>query len=77
MLRILLIAAVILLILYLFRAVGRPSSDEVRSNPREAVPRMVRCAYCGVHVPEDEAWPEGDHHYCSGDHRNRGPRSDD
>ncbi len=36
--------------------------------------RMVRCAHCGVHVPEPEAIRSQGHDYCSAEHRSLGPR---
>jgi len=40
-----------------------------RSAPhRTAIPRMLPCARCGVHVPEDQAIRIGDRVYCE-DHR--------
>lgn len=31
--------------------------------------RMVRCAHCGVHLPESEALLDGDRHFCNEAHR--------
>lgn len=33
--------------------------------------RMVRCAYCQVHLPEDDALHQGDRWFCGPDHRDR------
>lgn len=30
--------------------------------------RMVRCLYCGLHVPENEAISQGGKHFCSLEH---------
>jgi len=43
------------------------------SRPRTAKPtiaKMVACAHCGVHVPESEAFQNGDKFYCSREHLN-------
>ncbi len=34
---------------------------------------MVRCARCGVYLPDSEALAGGDHRYCSAEHRLAGP----
>ncbi|MBA3979689.1 MAG: hypothetical protein C0462_03720 [Alcanivorax sp.] len=45
----------------------------VTSRQRSATPpdtqRMLRCAHCGVHVPEHLALPHKDVHFCSSAHR--------
>ncbi|RTR01452.1 PP0621 family protein [Halomonas nitroreducens] len=33
--------------------------------------QMVRCAWCQVHLPEDEALRERGQWFCSPDHRNK------
>jgi uncharacterized protein len=40
---------------------------------------MVRCDYCGLHVPENEALLSDGRRYCSQEHRrlDRLPRQDD
>jgi len=43
------------------------------SRPRTVKPpmaKMVACAHCGVHVPESEAFQNGDRFYCSREHLN-------
>ena len=35
---------------------------------RRAIPQMLPCARCGVHVPEDRAFRIGDRVYCD-EHR--------
>ena len=36
--------------------------------------QMVRCAHCGVHLPQPEALTVGALHYCSPAHRDAGPQ---
>jgi uncharacterized protein len=36
---------------------------------------MVRCAHCGVHLPQSDAVSAGALHYCSGAHRDAGPKA--
>ncbi|MGC3874144.1 PP0621 family protein [Halomonas sp. GXIMD04776] len=33
--------------------------------------QMVRCSYCRVHLPEDEALRRGDQWFCSHEHRDK------
>jgi len=42
-----------------------PKARSLPPNP------MVRCAHCGVHVPQERALADGDHPrwYCSAEHR--------
>lgn len=41
---------------------------------REAAPeKMLRCAHCGVHLPESEGIGEDDRFYCCEAHRVAGP----
>ncbi len=41
-----------------------------------ATGRMVRCAHCGLHLPESEAVRSGDgRDYCSPAHLTAGPRT--
>jgi uncharacterized protein len=44
--------------------------------PRELPPPegMLRCAHCGVHLPQSEALRERGRAYCSAAHRDAGPR---
>jgi len=35
--------------------------------------RMVRCAHCGVHLPNDRALQRGSQWYCSQQHLEQGP----
>jgi uncharacterized protein len=63
--RVLLYAALFaILYLALKRWSGTP-----RRRARLLTTRMVRCAYCGVHVPEGEAIGEGPRFFCSPEHR--------
>lgn len=36
--------------------------------------RMLRCAHCGLHVPEDEALISDGQSYCCEQHRQLGPQ---
>jgi uncharacterized protein len=54
-----------------------PRSDASRSTAptRHDPVAMVRCAHCGVHLPQSEALlDDGQHSFCSAAHRGAGPR---
>lgn len=44
------------------------------SEPTQSL-SMVRCAHCGVHLPQSEAYYDGLHTYCSEGHMKAGPAS--
>ncbi len=51
-----------------------PQSGNATSMPT-APESMVRCAHCGLHLPEGEAMKAVDgHRYCTAAHRDLGPR---
>ena len=47
------------------RAELPPAADKPPPLPE----RMVRCAHCGVHLPESDALVDGDRHFCNEAHR--------
>ena len=53
----------------------RKSAEEARRAAAAPTPRgperMVRCAACGVHLPESDALQAGDRHFCSAAHRDQ------
>ncbi|PYG02972.1 MULTISPECIES: PP0621 family protein [unclassified Thioalkalivibrio] len=69
------IVAIFLAVRTLVRSSGerrRVRRDEPPESLRESG-AMVRCAHCGVHVPEDQAVCDGDLCYCSRQHADAGP----
>lgn len=66
----LLFLAIFLLAVWLWRS-GRQGVD--RSDNKPAAPQspqeMVRCAYCGVHLPRSDALTGRAGLYCSAEHR--------
>ena len=51
-----------------------PGRGKPRRQPGDAV-TMLRCAHCGVHLPQDDALRDAaDRAYCSDPHRIAGPR---
>ena len=73
MFRLLLLALLVFAVYRLVRA--RSARTPVLGPRRRALPEqhMVRCAHCGVYVPETEALGDGDCRYCSQTHRTAGP----
>lgn len=51
-----------------------PRQDIATSQTITSQP-MVRCAHCGVHLPQSEAYFDGQHTYCSEGHLRLGPTS--
>lgn len=54
---------------------GKPAgpAPQRESPPQAASSTMVRCAHCGVHLPQAEAVASGPLNYCSPQHRDAGP----
>lgn len=44
---------------------------KVRKRPHREGHTMVRCAGCGLHVPQNEAFERGGKFYCSKEHMER------
>lgn len=47
---------------------------EQNEQSNSSVHSMVRCAHCGVHLPQSEAYFDGRHTYCSEGHMKLGPK---
>lgn len=66
-----------LIIWFLYRAVQRmlekPRTTERPTRPASSRD-MVKCAYCGIHIPRDEALEREGKYYCSTEHRDAAPR---
>jgi uncharacterized protein len=59
---------VVVLVLWLFRGLGRKARARRRAGSRPAED-MVRCAQCGVHLPRSESLTRGAAFFCSAEHR--------
>ncbi|WP_421682375.1 hypothetical protein HKW98_15135 [Stutzerimonas urumqiensis] len=59
--RILFWIALVAVAIWLWRRLKRPAPAKPGSGPAA----MVRCASCGIHVPQDHAHKAGDRWYCS------------
>ena len=66
--RLLIIAVAVWLAVQLLRRLLGLREPRPSQSAPSAVPRMLPCAYCGVHVPEDEAVTRAGRAYCSTEH---------
>lgn len=70
LLRIILILLAIWLIAGVVRRMLRQRNGQSRRRSRELdAHSMVRCAHCGLHIPETEALRDGELFFCSTEHR--------
>ncbi|KRP61073.1 PP0621 family protein [Pseudomonas orientalis] len=74
MLRLLFWIAVIAAAVWLWRKFKSPTARQSRTGEPNAA-LMVRCAHCGVHVPQDRALSSGQQWYCTQAHLQQGPKS--
>ena len=74
MLRLLFWIALIALAFWLWRRFQQPTSRAETAAEPETTP-MVRCAHCGVHLPQTDAVEHAGRAYCSMLHRLAGPRA--
>ena len=65
---VLFVIAVIVLLWLLRGAVGRRRNDPGAGRVRPPKP-MIACAFCGVHLPRDEALPGRGGVFCGDAHR--------
>ena len=71
MIRLIFLLAVIAIAVLIVRKIletGKTTSDE-KPPARKPLTDMVRCEHCGVHLPLSEAVQDGDHYYCSREHK--------
>lgn len=66
--RLVAVALVVWLAFLMLRRLLTPLNRPRKSGP--GTPKnMVRCAQCGLHLPEAEAIAYQDRHYCCAEHR--------
>lgn len=65
--------AIICAAVWLWRRFTR--AQQSRRTPQDNPLPMVRCAHCGVHIPQANALPQEQHWYCSQAHLEQGPSS--
>ena len=68
LLRILIILFGLWLVIQIIKRVFAAPPEE-HHTAKPAIPRMVACAHCGIHVPESQAVRDGDKVYCCEEHR--------
>jgi uncharacterized protein len=74
MIRLIMWVALIAAAVWFIRRLLNPPAKRPRAAPRESVAApMVRCAHCGVHLPQDHALGQGQQWFCSEAHRLEGP----
>ncbi|MGY2291430.1 PP0621 family protein [Pseudomonas sp. SDO528_S397] len=74
MVRLLFWIAVIAAAVWFWRKFKSPPAQGQR--PAEPGPTpMVRCAHCGVHLPQDRALSQRQEWYCTQAHLEQGPKS--
>jgi uncharacterized protein len=58
-----------LIVLWFFRRPANRPSRAANARDGRAPERMVKCAQCGIHLPESESIADGAAHYCCAEHR--------
>jgi uncharacterized protein len=76
--QVILFLSVIILAYFLLRfilnaIIRARKSEHKESQTPPTSHTMVRCAQCGVHLPQSEAYYDGRHTYCSEGHLRLGP----
>lgn len=69
LLRFILIALAIWLAVQIVRRMLSQQRKRVAGQKKTVAHSMVRCAHCGLHVPETEAVQDGGRFFCSNEHR--------
>ncbi|EIK95183.1 hypothetical protein PMM47T1_18290 [Pseudomonas sp. M47T1] len=72
MIRLIFWIAIVFAVLWLWRKI-KPTPRQPAQRGAEQALLMVRCAHCGVHLPQDRALSNGQHWYCTQAHLNEGP----
>lgn len=68
--KLLLVVVVVILVYYVVRGYARSISRQEPSGPtRVKGENMLKCAHCGVHLPESEGIQARGRFYCSEEHR--------
>ncbi|MES2771968.1 MAG: PP0621 family protein [Pseudomonadota bacterium] len=55
--------------LWLWRKSGRAATDRLKPPEQRPSERMLSCRHCGVHQPESEGLWVGSHYYCCSAHQ--------
>ena len=67
---VLVILAVAILLWLIFGGRKRTKGGSAPGRTRASAPQpMIACAYCGVHLPREDALVDGDAAFCGREHR--------
>jgi uncharacterized protein len=70
MIRLIALAAIFwLLYRLILTLLNKASPPAARRTPPPGGNTMVRCAQCGLHIPQGEALEREGHYYCCAEHR--------
>ena len=72
LIRVLIIALLVWLVYRMISATLRKPRVSQRPGRERVATDMVRCEYCGIHIPKGEALPWDGHYYCCAEHRDQG-----
>ena len=67
--RVILLLAILILIALVYRRFQTHKRQTRLENKRALAQNIVRCDYCGLHVPEYESFHSNDRNYCSQEHQ--------
>ncbi|MGY2297821.1 hypothetical protein HX813_06025 [Pseudomonas yamanorum] len=74
MVRLLFWIAVIAAAVWFWRKFKSPAAKQQRPSEQSPI-QMVRCAHCGLHLPQDRALSQRQEWYCTQAHLEQGPKS--
>ena len=74
MVRLLFWIAVIAAAVWFWRKFKSPAAKQQRPSEQGTI-QMVRCAHCGLHLPQDRALSLRQEWYCTQAHLEQGPKS--
>lgn len=77
MVRLLILALVVVLVVWLLLGRSRKRAADGAAPRSKQATTFAVCAHCGVHLPMHEAVLDGQTAYCSDAHRLAGPRERD
>lgn len=72
MIRLIFWIAIVFAVLWLWRKIKPTPRPSAQAGAEQAL-LMVRCAQCGVHLPQTRALSRAPHWYCSQAHLDQGP----
>lgn len=72
LIRFLIIVVAIWVVIILIRSYLN-RKPKVKQDKQTAVDSMVRCAHCGLHIPDNEAIQRGEHYFCCQEHADKTP----